>query len=97
MHRPRLGTVVALVALFVALGGTAVAANHYLISSTSQIKPSVLKALKGAAGAPGAKGATGPAGSPGPAGSSGSGGPAGPTGPARDDGSTGRSAEQAAD
>jgi hypothetical protein len=38
---------VALVALFVALGGTAVAARHYLITSTSQIKPSVLKLLRG--------------------------------------------------
>ena len=80
MHRPRLGTVVALVALFVALGGTAVAANHYLITSTSQIKPSVLKTLKRGSGVPGASGNAelpdpldlrvrrGPAGLPGPPG-----------------------------
>ncbi len=51
--------VVALTALVFSMGGTAIAANHYLITKTSQIKPSVLKALKvpgktGAAGAPGA-------------------------------------------
>lgn len=82
MHRPRLGTVVALLALFIALGGTAVAANHYLITSTSQIKPSVLKTLKGAQGAPGASGKTGPSGPPGSSGSPGTGGSAGATGPA---------------
>jgi len=42
--------IIALAALFLAFGGGAVAANHYLITSTKQIKPSVLKALKGAKG-----------------------------------------------
>jgi hypothetical protein len=37
--------IVAIAALFVGLGGTAIAASHYLITSTSQIKPSVRKAL----------------------------------------------------
>ena len=37
---------VAWVALFVALGGTSVAARHYVVSSTSQIKPSVLQAIE---------------------------------------------------
>ena len=41
---------IALAALFFALGGGAVAAieHHYVITSTKQIKPSVLKKLKGA-------------------------------------------------
>jgi hypothetical protein len=37
---------VALIALVVALGGTALAASRYLITSTSQIKPSVLRELR---------------------------------------------------
>ncbi len=51
--------------LLVLAGGTAYAADHYLITKTSQIKPSVLKQLKGragTAGTPGAAGATGPTG-----------------------------------
>ena len=40
------GNIVAWLALFVALGGTSIAAQHYLITSTSQIKPSVLKKLE---------------------------------------------------
>ena len=43
--------VVAIVALVLALGGgTALAASHYLITSTSQIKPSVRNALRGERG-----------------------------------------------
>ena len=50
---------VALLALFVALGGSAVAATHYLINSTGQINPKVLKKLRGNEGAAGPQGLTG--------------------------------------
>jgi len=43
---------IALVALVFAMTGTGVAATHYIITSTRQIKPSVLKALKGRGGLP---------------------------------------------
>jgi hypothetical protein len=65
---------VAWLALFVALGGTSLAANHYLINSTKQISPKVLKKLRGsrgprgAQGTAGARGATGATGATGPAG-----------------------------
>lgn len=59
--------------LLVLAGGTAYAANHYLITKTSQIKPSVLRQLKGRVGATGTPGASGTAGAS---------GPTGPTGPA---------------
>jgi hypothetical protein len=58
----------AVVALVFAMTGGAFAAKKYLITSTSQIKPSVLKKLRGATGAPGANGAAGPTG---PAGANG--------------------------
>jgi hypothetical protein len=45
-RKPSPTTIIALAALFVALGGTAIAANRYIITSTSQIKPSVLKELR---------------------------------------------------
>jgi hypothetical protein len=54
MRKP--STWIAALALFVALGGTAVAARHYLITNTSQIKPSVLKKLKGNMGPAGPAG-----------------------------------------
>ena len=45
--RPSPAMIVALIALFLALGGTGIAAHHYLITSTNQIKPSVLTQLEG--------------------------------------------------
>jgi hypothetical protein len=108
MHRPRPSSsaVIVMPALYLALAGTAVAAHspaaahrpgaarRYVITSTSQIAPRVLKRLRENLGASGATGAMGPAGprslsgATGPAGTIGSAGPAGvngatgPTGPA---------------
>ena len=76
-------TVVAVVALVFAMTGGAFAASKFLITSTKQIKPSVLASLKGKAGA---KGAAGPAGAQGAAGAQ---GPAGTAGPAGKDGAAG--------
>ncbi len=60
--------VAATLALVFAMGGSAVAASHYLITSTKQISPKVLKELRAAAkpGAPGAPGASGASGASGP-------------------------------
>jgi hypothetical protein len=84
--------VVATLALVFAMGGgAAYAASHYLITSTKQIKPSVLASLKGRAGPSGASGAAGAQGPAGPAGPTGSAGPQGPTGPAGGNGANGES------
>jgi hypothetical protein len=45
-RKPSLTGIIAVLALVVALGGTAVAASRYIITSTSQIKPSVLQELR---------------------------------------------------
>jgi hypothetical protein len=73
--------VVATMALVFAMGGSAVAANHYLIMSTKQIKPSVLKSLKGKTGKAGPQGIQGIQGLPGAAGAAGAAGKEGPQGP----------------
>ena len=54
--------VTATLALVFAMSGGALAAKHYLINSTKQISPKVLKALKGKTGKAGAIGKEGPAG-----------------------------------
>lgn len=71
--------VAATLALVFSMSGGAIAARHYLITSTQQIKPSVLRKLHGATGARGATGATGSAGAAGPRGETGSTGPKGTT------------------
>lgn len=74
--------VVVTLALVFAMSGGAYAASKYLITSTKQIKPSVLAQLKGKSGAKGANGAQGPAGPAGPQGAPGAkgenGAPGGP-------------------
>jgi hypothetical protein len=70
MKRPPASLIIATAALFVSLGGTGLAASHYLITSTTQIKPDVLRKLEkqGPRGGTGARGQTGAAGVAGPQG-----------------------------
>jgi hypothetical protein len=82
-RRMSYANVVATLALLFAMSGGALAASKFIITSTKQIKPSVLAQLKGKNGKNGAAGAQGPAG---PAGSA---GPQGLVGPAGKDGASG--------
>jgi hypothetical protein len=79
--------VVATLALVFAMSGGAIAANHYLITSTKQISPKVIKKLTGKAG---------PAGKQGPAGPQGKEGPAGKEGLAGKDGKDGKEGKEGA-
>lgn len=86
MHIPRrhlnYANVVATLALVFAMSGGALAAKHYLINSTKQINPKVLKKLKGNAGKTGATGPGGVAGALGKEGAQGKEGPPGHDGQA---------------
>lgn len=79
-------TIIASLALVFAMTGGAYAAGRYVITSTKQISPKVLKSLTGkagpagAAGAAGATGATGPGGAQGPQGAPGAAGTNGTNG-----------------
>jgi collagen triple helix repeat protein len=75
-------------ALVFAMSGGAFAAGKFLITSTKQISPKVLKSLRGKAGPAGAVGTQGPAGPTGPV------GPQGPAGPAGAKGETGATGPQ---
>lgn len=82
------GNLVAWLALFVALGGTSLAARHYLITSIRQIKPTVVNQLRtqrpplagpeGRRGPAGANGQEGLRGEQGPRGEAGARGEQGP-------------------
>ncbi len=85
--------VVATLALVFAMSGGALAASHYLITSTKQIKPSVLASLKGKNGVNGAQGAQGVQGPAGLAGSPGAAGGRGETGTAGTNGTDGTNGE----
>jgi hypothetical protein len=79
-------------ALVFAMSGGAYAAGKYMITSTKQISPKVLKSLKGANGKNGAAGAAGAQGAQGPqgaAGAKGETGAAGATGAKGETGATG--------
>lgn len=72
---PSPAMIVALFALTLSLGGgVALAAKHYLITSTNQISPKVLTKLKGMQGTQGLQGTQGPQGAKGDAGANGSNG-----------------------
>jgi hypothetical protein len=73
--------VTATLALVFAMSGGALAAHHYLISSTKQISPKVLKALKGNTGPKGETGSKGETGARGETGGKGETGPKGEPGP----------------
>jgi hypothetical protein len=66
--------ITATLALVFAMSGGALAATHYLLNSTKQINPKVLRALKGQSGVAGPKGSQGVAGTPGTQGPEGKGG-----------------------
>jgi hypothetical protein len=72
--------VTATLALVFAMSGGALAAHHYLLNSTKQISPKVLKALKGKAGKEGARGQAGATGATGGTGATGVAGATGGTG-----------------
>jgi hypothetical protein len=84
---------VATLALVFAMSGGAYAASKFIITSTKQISPKVLKQLKGSAGSKGSQGPAGPAGpqgAPGAAGAKGENGQPGKEGQAGKDGENGK-------
>ena len=85
---------IATLALVVATSGGTLAATHYLITSTTQISPKVLRALKGKAGSTGETGEAGPQGE---AGSEGATGATGETGPAGKEGAQGKEGKPGAE
>jgi hypothetical protein len=104
-HMRKLTVMVVAIAALLAVTSGAFAAQKYVITSTKQIKPSVMQSLKGKQGTPGTPGATGgigpqgsrgPAGSQGPEGSEGAPGSKGATGAQGSPGAKGESGAQGA-
>jgi Collagen triple helix repeat (20 copies) len=89
LRRPSPALVLAFVALLIAMTGTAFGARQYLVTSTKQISPRVIKKLRGMQGKRGARGVSGAQGARGAVGETGPAGPAGATGPSGDAGPTG--------
>src|SRR5205085_396816 len=87
--------ILATLALFFAMTGGALAAKHYLLNSTKQINPKVLKSLRGRSGPRGLEGVRGKEGAPGKegVGREGPTGPEGPTGKRGPQGREGRTGE----
>jgi hypothetical protein len=80
LRRPTYTAIAATVALVLSMSGGALAASHYLITSTKQISPNVLKKLKGNRGPAGRRGPAGPQGPQGPQGVAGTNGTNGANG-----------------
>ncbi len=92
-RRITFANVAMMVALVLTMSGGAFAAGKFLITSTKEISPKVLKSLRGKAGPAGAAGAQGPAGPQGLAGPQGAAGPGGAAGAAGANGVSVTSAE----
>ncbi len=92
-RRPSPALIISVIALVLALSGSAVAAKRYLITNPKQISPAVLKKIANMAAAQGAQGPAGAAGTPGAAGAAGAAGPAGAAGAAGAQGVPGPGAE----
>jgi hypothetical protein len=86
--------VTATLALAFSLTGGALAASHYIINSTRQINPKVLKQLRGETGAAGAIGSQGTAGIAGEDGRAGKEGPAGRPGASGNEGAPGKEGKE---
>lgn len=93
-RRLTFANVVLTLALVFAMTGGAFAAGKFLITSTKQISPKVLKSLQGKAGPAGTTGAAGAAGLAGPVGATGPQGPAGAAGAKGETGSEGKEGKE---
>jgi Collagen triple helix repeat (20 copies) len=61
-RHPSPALIIGCIALFLALTGSAVAAGHFVITSTKEISPNVLRTLNGKRGPTGSRGPVGPSG-----------------------------------